>query len=353
VEKKPRILIAPLDWGLGHTTRVIPIIRKISEAGAFPVIAGNMSQIEFLRGYFPDAEYRLLDGYDVSYGNNVTLDIALQFRSLLQSVKRERKWLAANMENFNIKAIISDNRYGLHHPDVPSIFITHQVQIAGPKIAQGILDLLSKKHLSMFNQIWVPDYKGPTALAGKLSNSKDERISYLGPLSRFDRVTEGETSAHSVKIFGIVSGPEEQRTLFENELIELFQRDGRKAVIARGNGNLMSKTIGNIELVSHVPDYLFQSYVRDAEIVICRSGYSTIMDLAHLKRKAIIVPTPGQGEQEYLAELLSDQHGFKLVNQRQLKNLKLAEESHLPSWQLIEKSENLELDALLGSLIRQ
>lgn len=351
MNKKPRILIAPLDWGLGHTTRVIPIIRSVIEAGAKPVIAGNITQLEFLGSYFPDCEYHLVEGYHVSYGKNVTRDIALQFKSIMKSVKRERKWLDVNISNFNVQAIISDNRYGMRHSSVPSVLITHQIHIAGPKLAYGILQHISKKHLSAFDQIWVPDYEGDSALAGKLSNSPDKRVSYLGPLSRFEEEPKDSVSDTDVKLFGIVSGPEDQRTYFENELIELFKRDGRKAVIARGRKDLNKKSVENIQLIPHVKDELFRSLVTNADVVICRSGFSTIMDLAHLERKAIVVATPGQGEQEYIAKRLEGKHGFRRVAQKDLVNLNLADASHLPLWRVMEREDLPSIVNLVKGLV--
>ncbi|MFT4678589.1 MAG: UDP:flavonoid glycosyltransferase YjiC (YdhE family) [Flavobacteriales bacterium] len=353
MKNQPRILIAPLDWGLGHTTRVIPIIRSVIESGATPVIAGNIAQLEFLNSYFPDFEYHLVEGYDVVYGKNVARDIAIQLNSILKSIKRERKWLDVNISNFNVQAIISDNRYGMRHSSVPSVLITHQIHVAGPKLANGILEMLSKKHLAAFDHIWVPDYTGNSALAGKLSNSDDERVSYLGPLSRFEGEPQTPTPETDVKLFGIVSGPEDQRTFFENDLIELFKRDGRKAIIARGRKDLSKKTDGNVQLIPHVKDELFRSLVAGAEVVICRSGYSTIMDLAHLERKAIVVATPGQGEQEYIAQRLEGKHGFRRVAQGDLKDINLSDAAHLPLWRIMERENTPSIPKLIQDLTRK
>lgn len=306
---KPRILIAPLDWGLGHTTRCIPVIHQLLQQGAAVVAAGNEKQRHLLLQEFPGMEWLPLDGYNVQYTKNgkaLPFKMLLQAPRLLQVIKSENIWLKKIVAANAIDGIISDNRFGLYHDAVPSIFITHQLCIkTGNKLSQAFLQKINYKNINRFTQCWIPDFKGESNLAGALSHPhKMPGIPaiYIGPLSRMQR---NQTKTIKGHLLFIASGPEPQRTLFEELVLQQIKNYTGTATLVRGlPGKVHVEQYNNIEVYNHLPKQALQQHMQKAEYIICRSGYSSVMDVYATVNKAVFVPTPGQTEQEYLGRYL-------------------------------------------------
>ena len=320
MKKAKKILVAPLDWGLGHATRLIPIIRYLKESDCEIIIAASGNGAQILREYFPEVKLIALEGYKVQYGKRFfQWHIILQIPKILRAIKHEHQWLQKIIDEYRIDAVISDNRYGLHSQKIPSVLITHQLNIQTPGLLQSGTVKTVDNYINKFTECWVPDFKGKNSLAGQLSQrfGYSKKIKHIGPLSRLN--FQNEKIGVVYDYLGIVSGPEKQRTIFQNALVEALVRTGKKSLILCGlPQENFKKQKDNVTMVSHLDSQNLIQAVTSSKTIICRSGYSTIMDLIALQRGAIIVPTPGQTEQEYLANHLDGKFGFCQLQQKKL-----------------------------------
>lgn len=305
---KPRILVAPLDWGLGHATRCIPLIRELLLQGAELWLAAEKAQATLLGEVFPDLPLLDLKGYRVQYARTargMLWQMMLQSSSIRKSIREENKWLKEQVARYGFDAVISDNRYGLYHPGIQTVFITHQLLIRSPlgKWSESLLQKNNYNYIHRFSRCWVPDYPDAPGLAGMLSHPlKQPRVPvrYIGPLTRFGK---NETAATKKHLLFLLSGPEPQRSILENIIIRQISHYSGTATIVRGlpgHPQLIPST-GMIRFYNHLDTAALQEEIARAEWVIGRSGYSSLMDLAALQKKCIFIPTPGQTEQEYLA----------------------------------------------------
>lgn len=326
MNKQPRVLVAPLDWGLGHATRCIPVIRQLLQRGCYVMIGAEGAAEHLLRTEFPQLHYLPLQGYRVRYaktGLGLAAALVWQLPRLLSTVKEENAWLQKKVEQYDIDAVISDNRYGLHHPGIYSVLITHQLQIQTPlgKLGHRLLQHLHYKYINRFDACWVPDYEAAPGLAGALSHPAKlpaSPLTYLGPLSRF----EGGEDLLQHYVLVMLSGPEPQRTMLEQQLLAQLKDYGGPVLFVRG----LPGTVGlppvpyNVNIMNHLAAGAMQQALQGAQLVVARTGYSTVMELMALQKKSILVPTPGQTEQQYLAQHLMQHHyalclpqkGFKL-----------------------------------------
>jgi uncharacterized protein (TIGR00661 family) len=309
-----KILVAPLDWGLGHATRCIPIIRTLHEWGHTVCIAGEGAQQKLLQNEFPTASFLPLGGYKItypSYKEKFKSKIALQLAKITASIRRERRWLANLHRIHQFDAVISDNRFGLYHDAIPCIFLTHQLHIMSGMGTwmDRMIQALNYRYINRFTHCWIPDIVGNENLAGELSHPAriPKNSIYIGPLSRLKKANPGLN--HDLAI--VLSGPEPQRSLLEQEIIKELKNFDGTGVFVRGVPGIDfdMTSIGKVKVFSHLPSDQLSSEIGQAKLVLSRSGYSTVMDLACLQKKAVLIPTPGQTEQEYLAAYL---HSKKL-----------------------------------------
>lgn len=334
--KNKKILIAPLNWGLGHATRCIPIINALIHEGFKPVLAGNGDSFRLLKKEFHDLVSYELPSYDIQYTKNgKNLKYKLLFDSLrkIKTVKKEYQTVKEIIKTENIKGIISDNRFGVRSDQVPSVYITHQVNVLS-----GATSLITSKYhqhiISKFDECWVPDYEGVNNLAGELSHIKKTNLNlkYINPLSRFDNeVTffkEMIPAKKKYDIMVLLSGPEPQRGLLEKTLLKELESSSKKVLFVRGiisdkeNKKIIAKN-KNIKIVNYMLQEALQKSIIESNIIIARSGYSTIMDLEKLSAKAFFIPTPGQYEQEYLAKYLQEKNIAPCSPQNSFKMEKL------------------------------
>lgn len=327
--EKPRILVAPLDWGLGHTTRCIPIIRELLAQNCTVLVAGNDRQATLLTAEFPTLEIIPLEGYNIKYAKSATgmlKVLILQVPKILQSVRKEQRWLQSISKKYNINAVISDNRYGLYHSSIPCILITHQLRIKSMmgKWTENVLQKINYKLINRFTCCWIPDLEGENNLAGELSHpTRKPRISlkYLGLLSR---LIKKEIPVKKNHLLIVLSGPEPLRGILEEEIIKDISQYPGSATILRGlpGATSLIPSTNMIKFYNHLPAGELATSMMEAEFVICRSGYSSLMDIMALQKKSIIIPTPGQPEQEYLGKYLSDKKLAVCISQ---KNFSLGE----------------------------
>jgi UDP-N-acetylglucosamine transferase subunit ALG13 len=325
--RQKKVLVAPLDWGLGHTTRSIPLIRSLVQRGCEVFLAGNEQQKCLFQGEFPQLSFLPLRGYGIKYGASAVQTAALLLRQVPQmgaAIRFEHRWLAQMMKRYRFHAVVSDNRYGLYHPAAHCTIVTHQLCIQVP-VGGGLLQRLHYSLLQQFNECWVPDVPAAPGLAGALSHPRrhpNMPVRFIGPLSRFEK---REGSAHEAGVLLLLSGPEPQRTLFENMLLpQLAGLDG-PVVLVRGlpGSSSVLPPMPGVQVYNHLPANELDGVLRQAAFVVCRSGYSSVMDLAALGKQSILVPTPGQSEQAYLARHLQ-QSGFALAQRQQGFDLQAA-----------------------------
>jgi len=324
-DRKLNILVAPLDWGIGHATRCVPIIDYLIAQGHNVILASSGRALAFLSVTYPDKKKITINGYNISYAGKrhfMVLKILAQIPKIISAVYIEHKRLKSIIKANNIDLIISDNRYGLWHKDIPSVFITHQLMLKMPvgfSLFERIIHLALKRFIKKHNICWIPDYEGEENLSGDLSHKYKhlDNTAFIGPLTRFKNNNK-ETLQKKYDLLFLLSGPEPQRSIFEEKIISGLKGCELKTVIVRGmpgEKNDVSSS-ENIIFYEHLPTSDLQHLIKISHFVVCRSGYSTVMDLAALGAKAILIPTPGQTEQEYLANYLNQNGYFMTASQK-------------------------------------
>lgn len=304
---KRKIIIAPLNWGLGHATRCIPIIKKMLENDFTPVIASDGIALDLLRKEFLDIEHIELPSYHIKYGKNLKLSLLAQTPKILEAVKQEEQRISEYiLKNDEVIGIISDNRFGVKSDKVFSVYITHQLNV----LSGWSTFLTSKTHqniINKFDECWIPDeenanFSGKLSLTDKISIKKR----YIGVLSRFS----SEELSKKNDILIILSGVEPNRAQLEEKLLKSFKNYARNIVLVQGKVEEQQTTSrqGNITIYNYLLSDDLEREINQSELVICRSGYSSIMDLASLGKNAFLIPTKGQNEQEYLAEHIASKN---------------------------------------------
>jgi uncharacterized protein (TIGR00661 family) len=325
----PTILIAPLDWGLGHATRCIPIIKALLQLNYNIYIACNNHQKKLLEAEVVNVNFLLLNGYNIKYSSNnrsFALSILIQLPKIKTAIKLEHLWLQEAIEKYKIDVIISDNRYGLHTTKVPCIFITHQLLIKAPfSFIEKYLQKINYQFINKFTQCWVPDFELMQNIAGALSHPEklpNIPVKYIGPLARFE---DKDKIEKKYDYCIILSGPEPQRSILEQLILEQTPSISGKILLVRGLPNSqeqLTKT-DNLEVKNHLSTIKLGEAIRQSDYIITRSGYTTVMEVLWLEKKSIVIPTPGQTEQEYLAKKLMQQGWCYSVSQWQF-NLAIA-----------------------------
>ena len=314
-----RILVAPLEWGLGHATRCIPLITELIDQNCEVFIAAEGATYSLLKQEFPKLTFLSLTGYRMKYSRKkyfLPWKLLIQVPKIALTIFKENQWLKKIVKDYNIDAVISDNRLGIYHPAIRSVYITHQLLIkTGNAFTESIAKKIHRYFINKYNSCWVPDFK-EDGLAGELSHPKkiNEEIKYLGALSRFEcKVVEKKYD-----LLIIISGPEPQRTIFEDQLINDLKSYSGKVLFVRGlpDGNTLKPENSLVQIKNHLSAIELNEAILQSDMIISRCGYTTIMDLVKLQKKAILIPTPGQTEQEYLAKYLMKKEMFYTISQK-------------------------------------
>jgi len=298
------ILIAPLNWGLGHTTRCIPIIKALEKNGFTPIIASDGIALALLKKEFPHLTALELPSYHIEYakkGANFKWKLIKNSPKTIKAIYSEKKKVKEWIKEYNIIGIISDNRLGVFSKKIPSVFITHQLTVLSGKTT-WISSKLHQFYIKKYTECWVPDVEESPNLSGKLGHIKESAltIKYIGILSRLNKINLPIV----YELMVILSGPEPQRTILEEKLIDELDDYVGNVVFIKGKieNEQKREQIGAITFYNYMQTEQLEKTFNESEIVICRSGYTTIMDLVKLEKKAFFIPTPGQFEQEYLAK---------------------------------------------------
>lgn len=312
-----RILICPLNWGLGHATRCIPIINAFIAEGWQPVIAASGRPLHLLQKAFPALEFVLFPDYDIRYGKYMTLSMMLQFPSLVYKIRKEQRILQSLIEEYRIDAVFSDNRFGLYTSKVPCVYMTHQLAIQAP-LGAKMLFWMHRWFVRKYDACWVPDVEGSPNLSGKLSHGMplDEHIYFIGSLSRF--VPSGQNIVEARRLLVVLSGPEPQRSILESKVKEACVNHDGEVVIVRGVTESEGQyTSDRIRVLDAPTTAELQEEIEKAEWIVSRPGYSSMMDYSCFDKKLILIPTPGQTEQEYLASHYSKHNTVVCMTQDQ------------------------------------
>lgn len=318
---KKTVLIAPLNWGLGHATRCIPIINGLLEANIKVIIASDGAALELLKKEFPTLTHLELPAYNVTYrSSNMFWNIGTQVFKISWAMLREWFVLRRLIKKHQIDAVISDNRFGCWSMQVPTVFMTHQINIKIPnRFLQSFVNFFNHFSFRLFDQIWIPDVEYEPNLAGELAHNHSlAKAKYIGILSRMKPLKVGKK--YDVGI--VLSGPEPQRTYLETLLLQQIndfnhkKNTSLKFLFVKGKTNLeeFQKT-ENLEIHGYLTSKTLNQKMSACDLLILRSGYSSLMDLAILNKKAVLIPTPGQTEQEYLAKHFKEQGVFDYQNQ--------------------------------------
>jgi len=324
LKTKKRILLAILNWGLGHATRCIPLIQELLHQNAEVILASDGSALDLLQKEYPTLETIDLPAYNITYRtSNMWWNIGTQFPKIAKAVFQEHQAVERIILDKKIDFIISDNRYGCYSRKVKSIFMTHQLHIKLPNaLLAKQVERINRSRINRFDECWVPDFEDTPNLSGTLSHGTTfENVKYIGALSRM-KYFESEIKQD---VIVVLSGPEPQRTKLEEKIIEQAVQLPQHFLIVRGITTPYSEMqlTKNVKVISLLTSKKLNSAILESKLVICRSGYSSLMDLVRLKSKAILIPTPGQTEQEYLADHFHQQGIFYTQSQKEL-NLKEA-----------------------------
>jgi uncharacterized protein (TIGR00661 family) len=296
-----RILVAPLDWGLGHATRCIPIINELLKRNCEVMIASSGSALVLLKKEFPELRFFELPSYKASYPSWLPfmVGISIQMPKFLLAINKEHKQLNRIVSEEKIDLVIADSRYGCWSDKVKTIFITHQLTILMPhglKWLESFINWGNHRQIGKFDQCWVPDFPDER-ITGALTNSVKLKVKYIGMLSRFTRLQQSK----KYDVVAILSGPEPQRTLFEEIIRKQFSDLKKTKLIVRGLPHQPELKNESNDEINHLTSVDLMNIISQSEIIISRSGYTSVMDYAAMGSKVIFVPTPGQTEQEYLA----------------------------------------------------
>jgi len=318
---------------LGHASRCIPIIHALVKLNFEPILASDGDALLFLQKEFPLLKSYTLPSYNIKYsksGKNLKFKLFLSVPSIFLAVKKEQKYISQLIEKEKIKGIISDNRFGVFSKKIPSVYLTHQLRVLSGKTTK-LTSLIHQKIIKKFDECWVPDFKNKPNLSGDLGHLKvvGFNLKYIGVLSR----VKFKPTKTKYDLLVLLSGPEPQRTLLEIKLLKELNNYQGNTLFVRGTLSIESsiKTSNkNIKIVNYLLTEALEKAMNQSEMVICRSGYSTIMDLSALGKKAYFIPTSGQYEQEYLAKKLqkekiapySEQESFCLEKLNEIQKYK-------------------------------
>ena len=308
-----RTLLTPLDWGLGHATRSLALAEQLRRAGDELVWASAGPALDLLRRELPPGEpVHELPAYDVRYAtSNMVWNVATQAFKWARTLGAEGRATAELVRRYRPDRIVSDSRFGCYHPEVESIFLTHQLHpLTGFAPANAVYRWHLNRH---FNRFWVPDFPGEERLSGQLSDARGYgKVDYIGQLSRLRAGVDStlppvkplaERPAH---LLLLLSGPEPARTRLEDRLLRSLPEDVVRMTLIRGlpvgaKPLRVDSLSPNFSYLDYADRVTLTDLLQSVDLVLCRSGYSTLMDLRALGKPALLIPTPGQTEQIYLA----------------------------------------------------
>lgn len=324
MSRKRKILYAVLNWGLGHSTRSLPILRELVKNNDVTVLSTGRS-MELLRSELPGIKFIDHPDYSVKYtkrGGLLMLSLFLQLPKILFRLREEHKFTEKLVVEHRFDMIVSDNRYGIYSKIIPSYFITHQIRFKltpGLEKLEFISEYFNKLYFRHYNKIFIPDEEKDSNLSGDLSHGikriNSSKLFYTGILADMNFDNEPVRSDYLI----IISGPEPQRSIFEKKAIEQSSSLNGKIIIVCGKTESSGvRTIGNTEIYDHASREMIYSMMKGTNMIISRPGYSSVMEIVSMNKKALFIPTPGQTEQEYLGRYFKEKGYFHSVQQKNM-----------------------------------
>lgn len=302
------ILVAPLNWGLGHATRCIPIIRELQQNKYKVLLASDGAALGLLQKEFPDLLCLELPSYSIEYAQNeddLKWKLLKNSPKMLAAIRAEKKLVKQWVTTYSLVGILSDNRLGVYSNQIPSVIITHQLNVLSGRTT-WISSKLHQYFIKKFTACWVPDLEEKPNMTGKMGHLKTTTLplQYIGPLSRFER----KELPVRYELMVILSGPEPQRSILESLLLPEMQRFTGRILFVSGVVEAVQKTWQeqHITYYNFMTSSALENAFNESALVLCRSGYTTVMDLSVLQKKVFFIPTPGQFEQEYLAKRIKE-----------------------------------------------
>jgi predicted glycosyltransferase len=334
------ILVAPLNWGLGHATRCIPIIRELQKHGYTPILASDGNALALLKKEFPHLQHLELPSYHIEYAKkaeNFKWKILKNSPKTIAAIFSEKKIVKKWVKEFELFGIISDNRLGVYNKKIKSVIITHQLTVLSGKTT-WISSKLHQFFIKNFNECWVPDFNKNINFSGKLGHlSKNTMdIQYIGTLSRLEK----KELPIKFDLMVLLSGPEPQRSILEEKLFRELLDYKQRVIFIKGiiEKEQRIEQMNNLIVYNFMTSNELQIAMNESEKVLCRSGYTTIMDLIKLEKKAFFIPTPGQFEQEYLAKNIKESGLLPYAKQRNFKMEQINEVEFYKGFPKIEES---------------
>jgi len=310
------ILFTVLNWGLGHATRSIPIIRQLLESGNTLTIASDGVALKLLQKEFPQLDFINMPGYNVRYGNTLGAIVFGNIPNVLRGIISEHFKIKRLVKNGTYDMVISDSRFGCFNRNLPCYIISHQLNIPSRnKLLKYLINIPNHYFLNRFDELWIPDHDDHS-LSGQLSISRQVRKQrFIGAVSRLEK----RDKPHIYDIAIILSGPEPSRSTFEEKIISTLMATDYRLVLVRGTEKEIAQELpANWQLYNLANSKLINEVLIASKLIISRSGYTSILDYNKLGVKAILVPTPGQSEQEYLAYHLNRDAQFISINEQNL-----------------------------------
>ncbi len=320
-----KIIYAVCSWGLGHATRSLPLIRKLVKEGNELSIISHGRSLKLLKDEIGETQkYIEIEDYPMLLSENSRQFMAksiVYWPSFVSKMINGQKKIQKILEKEKYDRIISDGRYDIYSRKTPSFFISHQMRIMNPlriKMFESGSEIFNLFFFKRFCGVIVPDFC-KNNLSGDLSHNlnriDEKKIHYVGVLSDFKKINKSKNIDYLISI----SGPEPQRTILEEKLITQISDLKGKIVVTLGKTEKLDKfKKDGIETYSFLPGDKREEFLNSTKLVVARSGYSTILDLAVIGAKALLIPTPGQVEQEYLAEYHDKKGNFYNVNQNKI-----------------------------------
>lgn len=321
------IFIAPLDWGLGHATRCVPIIKELLKHNRVILGVTPLTKPIF-EEEFPEVKKIEVPPYNITYSKHLPLwlKLGISYPKISKIIANENKLLEKIINDYKIDVVISDNRFGLHSKKAHCVFITHQLFLKAP-VFQNFAQKQNKKYILNFDEVWVPDYDNINeSLSGKLSHFENyhRNVKFIGPKSRLNDVI-CEVEKNKYDYLFLLSGPEPGRTILENELLLKAKNSNKKIVLVRGTKiKTQDSRFHGVDIFDFPKKEELKKLILSSGKIICRSGYSTLMDMHLLgKKELILIPTAGQSEQEYLAEYWQQHFNSKIILEKNLTQFTL------------------------------
>jgi UDP:flavonoid glycosyltransferase YjiC (YdhE family) len=352
LKKNKNILICPLEWGLGHATRMIPVAAELLRNKHNVIFASGEEHLSLMRNELPECTYLSFPGFKPNYSRHLPqyISILLKIPLLAYHIVQEHIRLKNIIRKYSIDIVISDNRFGLWNRNIKTVYITHMPLIPFPSRMRFLEPLgvfIHRWIIRKYDLCFIPDIPGVKNLSGRLSHgvSLPENVRFIGILSRFTSITALSSDIPDFKYNTIIlSGPEPQKEILKQKLIRLFIDKEPVTIMLEGKPGKPEESgrIGNIILYNHLPSKKMKSIISGSEGIISRSGYTSIMDLLSLNCRALLIPTPGQTEQEYLAEYMSEQGYFSSIRQNDLKQgLEFPDKKSSNSDEMVNESRRL------------